>query len=258
MNTASLSDPKLLAAVTDITRRAGALIMAIYGTDFGVRGKADASPVTEADEQAEKLIVPALQALDPEVPIVAEEAVAAGHRPQVGDWFWLVDPLDGTKEFISRNGEFTVNIALVHRGQPVLGVVLAPALDRLFAGIVGQGAWLEDPAGRRPIRCRAVPESGLTVVASRSHGDAAALDAFLAGRKVAALANAGSSLKLCLVAAGEADLYPRLGRTMEWDIAAGHAVLSAAGGRGTTLDGAPLRYGKPGFDNPHFVASAAL
>jgi 3'(2'), 5'-bisphosphate nucleotidase len=173
----------------------------------------------------------------------------------VGDWFWLVDPLDGTKEFISRNGEFTVNVALVHRGEPVLGAVFAPALGRMFAGVAGQGAWLEDAQGRRAIHCRQVPEAGLTVVASRSHGDAAALDAFLAGRKVAALANAGSSLKLCLVAAGEADLYPRLGRTMEWDIAAGHAVLAAAGGAVRTLDGSPLRYGKPGFDNPHFAAS---
>jgi 3'(2'), 5'-bisphosphate nucleotidase len=256
MQAQDLNDPRLLDAVVDITRRAGALIMDIYGTDFSVRGKADASPVTEADERAEKLIVPALQALDPEVPIVAEEAVAAGAAPTVGEWFWLVDPLDGTKEFISRNGEFTVNIALVHRGEPVLGVVLAPALGRLFAGVAGQGAFVEDADGRRAIRCRAVPGAGLTVVASRSHGDAAALDAFLAGRQVAALANAGSSLKLCLVAAGEADLYPRLGRTMEWDIAAGHAVLAAAGGQVQTLAGVPLRYGKPGFDNPHFAASA--
>jgi 3'(2'), 5'-bisphosphate nucleotidase len=245
-----------LATVETIVREAGALIMQIYATDFSVRGKEDASPVTEADERAEKLIVPALQALAPDVPVVAEEAVAGGAVPTVGDWFWLVDPLDGTKEFISRNGEFTVNVALVHRGQPVLGAVFAPALGRMFAGVVGQGAWLEDAQGRRAIRCRAVPEAGLTVVASRSHGDAAALDAFLAGRRVAALANAGSSLKLCLVAAGEADLYPRLGRTMEWDIAAGHAVLAAAGGGVKTLAGPALTYGKPGFDNPHFVASA--
>jgi 3'(2'), 5'-bisphosphate nucleotidase len=251
-----LADPALLDAVAAIARRAGAVIMEVYETDFAVRGKADASPVTAADERAEALIVPALQALAPEVPVVAEEAVAAGACPQVGEWFWLVDPLDGTKEFIGRNGEFTVNVALVRRGEPVLGVVLAPALGRLFAGVVGQGAWVEDAGGRRPIRCRPVPDAGLTVVASRSHGDAAALDAYLAGRKVAALANAGSSLKLCLVAAGEADLYPRLGRTMEWDIAAGHAVLAAAGGRVMTLGGEPLRYGKPGFENPHFAASA--
>ncbi|MFY9513642.1 MAG: 3'(2'),5'-bisphosphate nucleotidase CysQ, partial [Rubrivivax sp.] len=142
MNTDRLQDPRLLADVADITRRAGALIMEIYATDFSVRGKSDTSPVTEADERAEQLIVPALQALDPSVPIVAEEAVAAGKVPEVGDWFWLVDPLDGTKEFISRNGEFTVNIALVHQGRPVLGVVLAPALGRLFAGVAGHGAWL--------------------------------------------------------------------------------------------------------------------
>ena len=250
-------DPAFLDAVAAITRRAGDLIMAIYATDFSVQGKADASPVTAADEAAEALIVPALQALTPGLPIVAEEAMAAGDKPLLGDWFWLVDPLDGTKEFISRNGEFTVNIALVHRGAPVLGVVLAPALGRLFAGVLGQGAYVEDQGVRRQIQCRAVPDQGLTVVASRSHGDAAALDTFLAGRRVAALANAGSSLKLCLVAAGEADLYPRLGRTMEWDIAAGHAVLRSAGGKVTDLQGAALRYGKPGFDNPHFVASGS-
>ncbi len=247
-----------LEALARVARDAGALIMQVYATDFAVRGKGDQSPVTEADERAEKLIVPALQALAPDIPVVAEEAVAAGSVPEVGELFWLVDPLDGTKEFIGRNGEFTVNIALVHQGRPVMGVVLAPALGRMFLGDVGRGAWLEDADGRRPIRCRAVPEAGLSVVASRSHGDAAALDAFLAGRKVAALVSAGSSLKLCLVAAGEADLYPRLGRTMEWDIAAGHAVLSAAGGRVQTLDGVPLRYGKPGFDNPHFVASGRV
>ena len=244
-----------LQGLARISREAGALIMDIYGTDFAVRGKQDQSPVTEADERAEKLIVPALRAMAPGVPIVAEEAVAAGRIPEIGDLFWLVDPLDGTKEFISRNGEFTVNIALVHQGRPVLGAVLAPALDRLFLGDVGRGAWLEDAAGRREIRCRAVPPEGLTVVASRSHGDAPALDAFLAGRRVASLVGAGSSLKLCLIAAGEADLYPRLGRTMEWDIAAGHAVLAAAGGSVCDLAGQVLGYGKPGLDNPHFVAA---
>jgi 3'(2'), 5'-bisphosphate nucleotidase len=257
VNVSRLREPAFLETVAVIARRAGDVVLDVYRTDFAVRGKADASPVTEADDRAEALIVPALRALAPEVPVVAEEAVAAGRIPATGDWFWLVDPLDGTKEFVSRNGEFTVNIALVHDGAPVLGVVLAPALGRLFGGVAGQGAWVDDAAGRRAIRCRAVPGEGLTVVASRSHGDAAALEAFLAGRRVAALATAGSSLKLCLLAAGEADLYPRLGRTMEWDIAAGHAVLAAAGGAVCTLDGAPLRYGKPGFENPHFVAAGA-
>src|SRR5690606_8097654 len=168
--------------------------------------------------------------------------------------FWLVDPLDGTREFIGRNGEFTVNIALVEAGRAVLGVVLAPAIDRLFAGAAGLGAFVDEAGARRPIACRPPPAQGLTVVASRSHGDPAALDAFLPGRKVAEIRSAGSSLKLCLVAAGEADLYPRLGRTMEWDIAAGHAILAAAGGRIEDLHGRPLGYGKPGFENPHFVA----
>jgi 3'(2'), 5'-bisphosphate nucleotidase len=253
----------LMAAAVDAARCAGSLVMSVYATDFLVRGKDDASPVTEADERAEALIVPALQALTPEVPVVAEEAVAAGRIPAVGARFWLVDPLDGTREFIGRNGEFTVNIALIEDGEPVLGVVLAPALGahgRLFAGARGLGAWVEDAGaagGRRPVAVRTLPAAGLTVVASRSHGDAAALDRLLAGRRVERLVGAGSSLKLCLVAAGEADLYPRLGRTMEWDIAAGHAVLAAAGGQVVRADdGAPLRYGKPGFENPHFIAGS--
>ena len=244
----------VLEAVVRIVREAGAIVMSVYEGPIDVRRKEDASPVTEADERAEALIVPALRALAPGIPVVAEEMAARGQADAIGRSFWLVDPLDGTKEFIGRNGEFTVNVALIDEGRPVLGVVGAPALGRLFAGVVGQGAWVEDGGVRRAIGVRAVPDEGLTVVASRSHGDAAALDAFLAGRRVARLAQAGSSLKLCLLAAGEADLYPRLGRTMEWDIAAGHAVLAAAGGQVCTLDGQPLVYGKPGFENPHFVA----
>jgi len=246
----------LLESVVKIAQSASAVVLDVYGTDFSIHSKDDASPVTEADARAEDVIVARLRDLTPDVPVVAEEAVAAGRVPSVGDCFWLVDPLDGTKEFVSRNGEFTVNIALVHEGRPALGVVAAPALGRLFCGLVGYGALVIDGAGSRPIRCRPIPEQGMTVVASRSHGDATALDRFLAGRKVASLVNAGSSLKLCLIAAGEADLYPRLGRTMEWDIAAGHAVLKAAGGEIRCMSGQELRYGKPGFDNPHFVAQA--
>lgn len=245
----------LLDQLTPLIRDAGQVIMDIYATDFDVTQKGDDSPVTQADQRAEDVILAGLAKIVPGVPVVAEEAVAAGKIPEVGEYFFLVDPLDGTKEFISRNGEFTVNIALIRAGRPVLGLVYAPAIGRLFTGAEGVGAWLEDAAGRRPIRCRAVPAEGLTVVASRSHGDETALDAFLAGRKVASRTNAGSSLKLCLVAAGEADVYPRLGRTMEWDIAAGDAVLRAAGGKVSTLAGADLGYGKPGWDNPHFAAS---
>lgn len=255
-----IATPALLAAVEALADEAAALILEVYAGDFAVRGKADASPVTLADERAEGHIVPALQRLTPGVPVVAEEAVSRGEVPVVGGSFWLVDPLDGTREFVSRNGEFTVNIALVQDGRPVLGVVQVPVQRRRYAGLVGQGAWLDDAdGGRRAIGCRPRPQTGEIVVASsRSHGDDAALAAWLqsaglAGRPLRHRA-AGSSLKFGLVACGDADLYPRLGRTMEWDTAAGHAVLRAAGGEVCTLDGAPLAYGKPGFENPHFVA----
>jgi 3'(2'), 5'-bisphosphate nucleotidase len=247
--------PILLDAVAALVREANELVLSIYQSAFAVNAKADASPVTEADVRAEALITAGLQRLAPDIPLVAEEAVAAaGCIPDCGERFWLVDPLDGTREFVSRNGEFTVNVALIERGEPVLGVVGIPVQGRVYAGARGQGAWVEDAQGRRAIACRAVPPEGVTVVASRSHGDDAALQGFLAGRQVAAIVHAGSSLKLCTIAEAQADLYPRHGRTMEWDIAAGHAVLSAAGGAVMDLDGQPLRYGKPGLENPHFVA----
>ena len=255
--------PALLAAVEALADEAAALILEVYATDFAVQGKADASPVTMADERAEAHIVAGLRRLTPGVPVVAEEAVARGEVPATGARFWLVDPLDGTREFVSRNGEFTVNIALVEDGAPVLGVVQVPVQARRYAGLVGLGAWCDDTAGgRRAIACRAVPrDGGLVVASSRSHGDEAALEAWLAGQGLGGRPlthrPAGSSLKFGLVAMGEADLYPRLGRTMEWDTAAGHAVLRAAGGEVHTLDGRPLAYGKPGFENPHFVARGA-
>ena len=259
-----------LPTLEALARQAGEVVMAIYATPFAVHDKSDASPVTAADQQAEAVIVAGLRALAPDIPIVAEEAMAAGSAPQLvpGGRFWLVDPLDGTREFVARNGEFTVNIALIDQGRPVLGVVLAPALSGaggiLYSGVVGLGAWVDDSSkGRRTLACRAAPADGLTLLASRSHGDEAALQAFLArwlaGRRVAQRSNAGSSLKLCLIAAGQADVYPRLGRTMEWDIAAGHAVLAAAGGQVCRVDdGAALVYGKPGFENPHFVAMGGV
>jgi len=249
----------LLNAVCQIARAAGAVIMDIYQQDFAVRGKSDQSPVTEADERAEQLILAALDALTPGVPVVAEERVAAGVVPTMGERFWLVDPLDGTKEFIKRNGEFTVNIALVEHGVPSLGVVVAPALGaagRLFYGAQTLGAWVDEGQGPQPIQCREPPDSGLRVVASRSHGDPAELDAFLARFKIAETVSAGSSLKLCLVAGGQADLYPRLGPTMEWDIAAGHAILLAGGGWLGRLDNhQPLQYGKADLKNPPFLAA---
>jgi 3'(2'), 5'-bisphosphate nucleotidase len=244
----------LLEKTILIARRAGEIIAEIYATEFSVRGKANASPVTDADEQAEALIVRDLARLTPQLPIVSEEAANAGRLPNVGGRFWLVDPLDGTKEFVSRNGEFTVNLALIENQAATLGVVLAPALGRLFAGALGLGASVEEHGTRRRIACRAQPPEGLTVVFSRSHGDAKMPPAILNGRRVASSVSAGSSLKFCIIACGDADLYPRLGRTMEWDTAAGHAVLAAAGGRVMELNGPELRYGKPGFENPHFIA----
>jgi 3'(2'), 5'-bisphosphate nucleotidase len=246
-----------LPAVERLAREAGALILQVYAGDFAVRGKADASPVTEADERAEACITAGLRALAPAVPVVAEEAVARGDVPAIGERFWLVDPLDGTREFVQRNGEFTVNIALIEHALPVLGVVFVPATGVLYAGLVGQGAWVEAHGVRRAIASTAVPavpSQGLRLACSRSHGDEAALQAWLAGGQVAERITAGSSLKFGLVAEGRADVYPRLGRTMEWDTAAGHAVLRAAGGEVRELQGAVLRYGKPGFENPHFVA----
>lgn len=254
---------RLLEAVSAIVRRAGEAVMSVYGTDFVVHGKADDSPVTEADRRAEAILTDALQRLLPGVPVVAEEAVAAGEQPtlQPGERFWLVDPVDGTREFVARNGEFTVNVALVERGEPVLGVVQAPALGLLYAGGPALGAWCETdrPNGapeRRAIACRQVPTTGLTVTASRHHGDGPRQQALLQrlGVVVADTLRVGSSLKFCQIASGHADLYPRLGRTMEWDVAAGQAVLAGAGGRVQALAGGPLRYGKPGWENPDFVA----
>lgn len=278
-----------LDAALSAAHEAGAAIMAIYATDFEVAAKADASPVTRADECAEAIIGAALRVLTPTLPVVAEEAASRGQGPSqaataaAGAGLWLVDPLDGTREFVARNGEFTVNIALVQAGAPVLGVVHAPALGVSWFGGQGLGAWREDraaaqdaagpgewrtraaraarsalAAARRPIRCRPWPDTGLALACSRSHGDDAALVQWLAVQvpplQIASRVAAGSALKFGLLAEGQADVYPRFGRTMEWDTAAGHAVLRAAGGRLLTLDGTELRYGKAGFENPAFVA----
>lgn len=250
--------PRLLAAVVAMARQAGAEVLRHYADPAcRVGRKPDGSPLTAADEAADVLLRAALQGLTPGIPVVSEECVGELTGTQRAGSFWLVDPLDGTREFIDRNGEFTVNIALVMQAEPVLGVVYAPALGRLFAGAQGQGAWVEDAGGRQAIHCRPPGPNGLRVVVSRSHGDVQALTGFLAGRAVQSVVHVGSSLKLCLVATGEADLYPRPGRTMEWDTAAGHAVLRAAGGEVCTLVGAVLAYGKPGFVNPGFVAQGA-
>jgi 3'(2'), 5'-bisphosphate nucleotidase len=255
-----VTDPAaLLAAIEQAALQAGEVILEIYETDFDVDRKADNSPVTEADVKAEAVILDALLALTPDIPIVAEEEAAAGKTPTIGDAFWLVDPLDGTREFLNRNGEFTVNIALVRNGNPVLGVVHAPARDVTYTGIVGDGAAIRDGGGPpEAIAVRTPPETGLTIASSRRHGSDADLERFLGDYTVTDRIICGSSLKFCLVAAGDADLYPRFGPTMEWDTAAGHAVLAAAGGRLTTTDGDAFVYGKPDFRNPGFIAWGAL
>ncbi|OUR77892.1 3'(2'),5'-bisphosphate nucleotidase [Alphaproteobacteria bacterium 46_93_T64] len=251
----TLDHEALAAAITGISIEAGDVILEIYNRDFEVNTKDDASPVTEADVAAEEIILKGLKALTPDIPVLAEESVDAGHIPDLsGGIFWLVDPLDGTKEFVHKRGEFTVNIALIENGKPTIGVIHIPAKNTTYYASGPGNAWIVEPGTEaRKIETRNAPEEGLTVVASRSHRTPET-DDYIAKYKVADLISAGSSLKLCLVAEGKADLYPRLGRTMEWDIGAGQAILEAAGGSVETLDGAPLGYGKDGHDNPYFVA----
>jgi len=254
---------RLLPEIVKLAERAAAVILEHYRGDTTVQIKADSSPVTAADEAAEEVILAGLAELTPTIPVVAEEMVSAGCVPDLdGGPFWLVDPLDGTKEFISKNGEFTVNIALVEGSEAVLGVVLAPALGKVWWGARGYGAMVRDDGppdggGRgepKPISVRPRPEQPVAV-ASRSHADPQT-EGYLDAAGVVERISAGSSLKFCLVAEGKADLYPRFGRTMEWDTAAGTAVLNAAGGRVTTRDDAPFVYRKPGFENPGFIARA--
>lgn len=249
----------LAARFAALCVRAGKVVMQVYATDFEVRAKGDTSPVTEADERAEAVLHAGLAELLPGVTVVAEEAVSAEGLPEIPSEFVLVDPLDGTREFTSRNGDFTVNVALVRDGRPIAGAVYAPARDTAYAG--GTTAWTATvaPGGpivdRTAVRTRPYPHAGLVAVASRSHLDPETA-AFLDRLPLTDRRSAGSSLKLCLVATGEADVYPRFGPTMEWDIAAGHAVLQAAGGQLLAPDGGPFRYGKTttGLRNGPFVA----
>lgn len=252
----------LAAGFAQIAVKAGVVIMDVYQTGPNVRTKPDASPVCEADERAEILIQSELDRFVPGVPVLAEEAASRGEMPALDGRFILVDPVDGTKEFLDRNGEFTVNIALVDAGVPCAGAVYAPATGRLwfageeaFACTIAPGGEVQSATDIVPLRGRAAPEAGLVVMASRSHANAET-EAFLARLPVVERRNAGSSLKFCALAEGSADLYPRFGPTMEWDTAAGDAVLRAAGGLVLTSDGEPFRYGKTeaGFRNGSFVA----
>ena len=254
---------QMSTAILQTMLDAGNVVMDVFNTDFEVFGKDDKSPVTEADRRGEEIIIAALNEIAPCIPIVGEEAKSEGHCPDIsGGVFWLVDPLDGTKEFIKRGSDFTVNIGLIKDGVPIAGFVLAPALGKLYWGISGKGAWIADvedgkTLNKRSITARQADPNKLVIVASKSHRSPE-LEAWLSHFPNAEHVSIGSSLKLCLLATGEADLYPRLGPTCEWDTAAAHAVLLAAGGSVEVTDGGPLSYAKDlsTFLNPWFLCRA--
>ena len=248
-----VADNSLLEALVLASRQAGAEILRLVAAGFEIETKDDASPVTVCDRVAEVVILAALATAAPGVPVIAEEEVAAGRIPAHGAIYFLVDPLDGTKEFIRGGDDYTVNIGLIVDRQPRLGVVFTPAQRRMHGGIVGQGAWIEDHAGRRPIATRACAGKPVAV-ASKSHFSQPTAD-YLEAVGATEHVSVGSSLKFCILAEGRADIYPRLSPTSEWDTAAGHAVLLAAGGRVDGTDGAPLIYGKTAFLNRGFVAT---
>jgi len=245
----------LLEALAVAARAAGAEILKLVTAGFEVETKSDLSPVTVCDRAAEAIILAALARAAPGIPVIAEEEVAEGRIPAHGDFYFLVDPLDGTKEFVRGGEDYTVNIGLIVGGDPRLGVVFAPATDRLHAGLVGEGAWLEEGGRRSAIRTRALGQTR-AAVASKSHFNQATADYLDQAIGACGHVSVGSSLKFCMVAEGLADIYPRLSPTSEWDTAAGHAVLLAAGGRVDGLDGTPLRYGKTAFLNRGFCATA--
>lgn len=258
--TATLVSESLLQAIAALAQTAGRAIMQIYATPFAVEAKPDATPLTAADRASHELIAAELRRLTPSVPVLSEESAADVHdyrQRRAWSRLWLVDPLDGTKEFINRNGEFTVNIALIEANEPVLGAVCAPALERTYFGARRHGAWRRSDLGAavaiEPLTpARACP----VVVGSRSHRDAE-LTAALARLGSHETRMVGSAVKFCLVADGTADFYPRFGPTSEWDTAAGQAVLESAGGQVTDLQGAALRYNtRPTLSNPGFLAFA--
>lgn len=261
---AASDDEAILATFERLALAAGREVMRVYHAGCAVESKADSSPVTEADQASEKIILAGLREAFPGIVCVAEEEAAAGVvPPDLGKAFFLVDPLDGTKEFINRRTDFTVNIALVRHGAPEVGVVFAPCTGQFFSGRPGRAESLAVTddyriSGRNPISAR-VGVAPPAVVASRSHNTPETED-YIRAIGAAEIVSVGSSLKFCLVAAAQADVYPRFGRTMEWDTAAGDAVLRAAGGSTRTLDGQPLLYGKRNqasdvdFANPHFIA----
>jgi 3'(2'), 5'-bisphosphate nucleotidase len=246
---------RILDDIAEAAREAGEAILEIVRRGFEIETKGDSSPVTVADRAAEQIILAALAGAAPGVPVIAEEEVAAGRIPAHDDIYFLVDPLDGTKEFCRGGDDYTVNIGLIEDGVPALGVVFAPATGRLHGGSVGAGAWVDDRQGRKEIRTRPRGDQ-LTAVASRSHLNQATIDYLEQAAGGCSYVGVGSSLKFCILAEGQADIYPRASPTSEWDTAAGHAVLLAAGGLVDGPDGTSLRYGKRAFLNRAFVATS--
>ncbi|MCP4934539.1 MAG: 3'(2'),5'-bisphosphate nucleotidase CysQ [bacterium] len=259
---------ELAQALVPLVHKAGQVEMEIYRQDFEVETKKDTSPVTKADRAAEAVILTALVKIAPDIPIIAEEAASEGKTPQIGERFFLVDPLDGTKEFIRKSNEFTVNIALIERGNPVFGIVYAPAIQQVYITLAPNRAVMAQMDTDQAkitlnelelltLKTRSTPDKGLSIVASKSHMTLETSE-FIQQFEVSELKSAGSSLKFCMLAKGDADLYPRFGPTMEWDTAAGHAVLVAAGGQVVHPDGSPFIYGKAeqNYLNPFFIAWA--
>ena len=251
--------------VRRVAVQAGDLTLMYFDEDgFIADIKGDGSPVTRADKEAEDLITRALEDMTPGIPVVGEEAVADGKIPDLTghEYFWLVDPLDGTKEFVKGSGDYTVNIALIHNHVPVLGVIYAPVPGEMYSGC-GEGTalrWMAESQLEKQIRARDMPAEGLTVITSRGHNNQDKIEAFLSDFKVAKVLHRGSSLKMCMIAMGKADIYPRPGETCEWDTAAGDAILRSVGGSVVDFKGVPLHYGHPErkFLNPEFVASSGF
>jgi 3'(2'), 5'-bisphosphate nucleotidase len=250
-------DAALLQIAESLAWQAAEVILGLRARGCDTRSKPDASPVTDADHESEALIIQGLQNATPHIPVVAEEAIFAGYSPpRAGRTYWLVDPLDGTRDFVAQRDSFTVNIGLIRNGRPVLGVVAVPASAELFSGLIGTGAWKQDGSGRHRINVR--PPPGLIVLSSRIGTDEHRIRTLLEHQQIASITMLSSALKFCRLAEGSADFYARFGRTMEWDTAGPEAVLTAAGGTLTQMDGTTLTYEKPGWANPPFICRGGV
>jgi 3'(2'), 5'-bisphosphate nucleotidase len=252
-------DAELLRIAESLAWQAAEVILGLRARGCETRSKPDASPVTDADHESEKVITAGLQRATPHIPVVGEEAIFAGYSPpRAGRTYWLVDPLDGTRDFVALRDSFTVNIGLIRDGRPALGVVAIPASAELFSGLIGTGAWKQDGSGRRRISVRTPPPAGLAVLSSRIGTDENRIRTLLKNEDIASITMLSSALKFCRLAEGHADFYARFGRTMEWDTAGPEAVLTAAGGRLTQMDGTPMPYEKPGWANPPFICRGGV